>query len=76
MTDTPNAKGPRRPLLIGTAALAVAAALAFFKYRAARSRGAQAPVPPGTPRVENDALHWPGSTIAGVGARSDARERL
>jgi len=76
MTDTPKAKGPRRPFLIGAAALAVAAALAFIQYSATRGRGAQAPFPPGTPKVESDALHWPGSTIAGVGAQSDARERL
>ncbi len=71
-----DAKNARRPLLFAATVLAVTAVVAFIEYRATRRKGAQVPFPPGTPRVESDTLHWPGSTIAGVGARSDARERL
>jgi hypothetical protein len=60
--------------LLPAAALVTAAVLAFIDYRA--TRGPHTPVPPDSPKLGNEALHWPGSTIAGVDAHSDARERL
>jgi hypothetical protein len=64
--------------LVPAALLVTAAVLALVDYVAVRGTGGPDSTPrdPRLPTPGNEALHWPGSTYAGVDAQSDARERL
>ena len=64
--------------LVPAALLITAAVLAIVDYVAAGRWRGQSPVPhdPRMPTPGNEALHWSGSTYAGVDAQSNARERL
>jgi hypothetical protein len=57
--------------------LLAAAVMAFLDYRVVRGTGGSggAPHDPRKPTAGNEALHWPGSTYAGIDAQSNARER-
>jgi len=58
--------------------LAIAAALAIIDYvqTTPTGRGGDEPSHQREPTPGNEALHWHGSTCAGIDARSDARDRL
>jgi hypothetical protein len=63
--------------IVPAALLVTAAVLAIVDYVAVgRGSGrSSAPRDPRKPTPGNEALHWSGSTYAGVGAKSNARER-
>lgn len=64
--------------LVPAAALITAAVLTILDVVTTYppSDAPPAPTDGAPPGIGNEALHWPGSTIAGVDAQSNARERL
>ena len=63
--------------LVPAALLLVAATLAIIDVRTGVRRRPvdRATTDPRSPTAGNEALHWPGSTYAGIDAQSNARER-